>query len=79
MVGTSGRLCERWALAGLLHDLDYAETAEDFDRHGIVTVEELSGLIDDEMAHAILAILLASATAATFVDRRANNAVSHGR
>jgi hypothetical protein len=31
------------------------------------------------MAHAILAILLASATAATFVDRRANNAVSQGR
>src|SRR6476660_1346417 len=31
------------------------------------------------MAQAILAILLASATAATFVGRRANNAVSHGR
>ena len=31
------------------------------------------------MAHAILAILLASATAATFVGRRANNLVSQGR
>jgi hypothetical protein len=31
------------------------------------------------MAHAILAILLASATAATFVGRRANNVVSQGR
>jgi hypothetical protein len=31
------------------------------------------------MAHAILAILLASAIAATFVGRRASNAVSHGR
>src|SRR5512132_3569320 len=31
------------------------------------------------MAQAILAILLASATAATFVGRRANNAVSQGR
>jgi hypothetical protein len=31
------------------------------------------------MAHAILAILLASAIAATFVGRRANNAVSQGR
>jgi len=31
------------------------------------------------MAHAILAILLASAMAATLVGRRANNAVSHGR
>ena len=31
------------------------------------------------MAHAILAILLASAIAATFVGRRANNALSQGR
>src|SRR5262245_49423999 len=31
------------------------------------------------MAHAILAILLASAIAATFVGRLANNAVSQGR
>ena len=31
------------------------------------------------MAHAIRAILLASATAAIFVGRRASNAVSHGR
>lgn len=46
---------ERWALAGLLHDLDYAETADDPDRHGLVSAEELTGLIDDEMVHAILA------------------------
>lgn len=46
---------ERWGLAGLLHDLDYAETAEDFERHGHVTVEALAGRIDDEMLHAILA------------------------
>jgi len=46
---------ERWALAGLLHDLDYAETAEDFERHGIVTAELLGDRIDDEMLHAILA------------------------
>src|SRR5436190_11830583 len=31
------------------------------------------------MAHAIRAILLASAMAATFVGRRTSNAVSHGR
>ena len=53
--GLSGADVERWALAGLLHDLDYAETAEDFERHGIVTAEELAGLVDDEMVHAILA------------------------
>lgn len=45
----------RWGLAGLLHDLDYAETAEDFDRHGIVSAEELDGVVDDEIVHAILA------------------------
>jgi len=46
---------EAWELAGLLHDLDYAETADDFDRHGLVTVAELEGVIDPRMAHAILA------------------------
>ncbi len=46
---------ERWALAGLLHDLDYAETGEDFERHGIVTAELLADELDDEQLHAILA------------------------
>ena len=46
---------ERWALAGLLHDVDYAETADDPARHGIVSAELLASLIDDEMLHAILA------------------------
>lgn len=45
----------RWALAGLLHDLDYAETAEDPARHGLVTAEALAGRVDDEVLHAILA------------------------
>lgn len=45
----------RWELAGLLHDLDYAQTAERCEEHGLVTVELLAGMIDDEMAHAILA------------------------
>ena len=46
---------ERWGLAGLLHDLDYAETADDPARHGLITAEQLQGVIDDEMLHAILA------------------------
>lgn len=33
---------EVWGLAGLLHDLDYAETVDDFPRHGFRTVELLS-------------------------------------
>jgi putative nucleotidyltransferase with HDIG domain len=45
----------RWGLAGLLHDLDYAETAEDHARHGLVTAAELEGRVDEEIAHAILA------------------------
>jgi len=45
---------ERWALTGLLHDLDYAETGEDPGRHGLVTAELLAGEIDAEMLHAIL-------------------------
>lgn len=46
---------QRWGLAGLLHDLDYAETAEDFERHGVVTAELLAGELDEEQLHAILA------------------------
>lgn len=45
----------RWGLAGLLHDLDYAQTADDFDRHGVETARELEGVVDDEIIHAILA------------------------
>ena len=40
---------ERWALAGLLHDLDYAETGEAFERHGVVTAEPPSGEPDEEL------------------------------
>jgi uncharacterized protein len=54
-LGESADDVERWALAGLLHDLDYAETADDPARHGLLTAEELAGLVDGEMLHAILA------------------------
>ena len=46
---------ERWALAGLLHDLDYVETANYPPHHGIVTADALAGQVDDEIIHAILA------------------------
>jgi putative nucleotidyltransferase with HDIG domain len=45
----------RWELAGLLHDLDYADTAEDFERHGRVTADMLEGRVDAEIIHAVLA------------------------
>lgn len=45
---------EGWTLAGLLHDLDYAETGEDPARHGLVTAELLAGEVDERIIHAIL-------------------------
>ncbi|MHB8761321.1 MAG: HD domain-containing protein [Coriobacteriia bacterium] len=53
--GMAGDGVERWALAGLVHDLDYAQTADDFERHGVVTSDLLTGRVDDEILHAILA------------------------
>jgi len=35
---------DEWALAGLLHDLDYDRTVDDFPKHGFVTEEMLGGL-----------------------------------
>lgn len=32
---------DEWGIAGLLHDLDYEETEEDPDRHGLLTVKRL--------------------------------------
>ena len=32
---------EMWAMAGLLHDLDYDQTADDFENHGKITAEIL--------------------------------------
>jgi putative nucleotidyltransferase with HDIG domain len=54
-LGVSDADASRWGLAGLLHDLDYAQTADDPSRHGLITAEELAGQIDGEMLHAILA------------------------
>ncbi len=47
---------DRWALAGLLHDLDYDKTKDDFPRHGTVTGDILRslGFADEEILHAIL-------------------------
>lgn len=54
-LGLDDEVVARWALAGLLHDLDYAETADDPANHGLITAREVEGLVDDEMIHAILA------------------------
>lgn len=48
---------ERWALAGLLHDLDVVETADTMEVHGTQTVAWLreQGMEDEEVLDAILA------------------------
>ncbi|MFA5844939.1 MAG: HD domain-containing protein [Coriobacteriia bacterium] len=54
-LGQDSADADRWEVAGLLHDLDYATTADDPARHGLVTAELLDGRVDDESVHAILA------------------------
>jgi putative nucleotidyltransferase with HDIG domain len=48
---------DRWGYSGLFHDLDYDQTAEDFDRHTQLTVEWLKneGFDDERVLNAILA------------------------
>jgi uncharacterized protein len=49
---------EQWAIAGLLHDLDWEQTSSDFTQHGVRTLEILKEEgyeIDEDMAHAISA------------------------
>ncbi len=46
---------ELWGLTGLLHDLDYEETKDDFSRHGLRSAEMLEGKLPEEGLHAIRA------------------------
>ncbi len=47
---------ERWALAGLLHDIDYDQTADDPSLHSIKGAEMLEGAgFDDELVEAVRA------------------------
>jgi len=47
---------EVWAMAGLLHDLDYEFTKDNFEEHGKKTVEMLEGKdLSDDIKDAILA------------------------
>jgi len=46
---------DKWALAGLLHDLDYDSTKDDFPRHGFESVEMLEGKeLPEDILHSIL-------------------------
>lgn len=47
---------ELWGMTGLLHDLDYDLTVDDFPRHGLVTEELLQGVdVPPELIYAIKA------------------------
>lgn len=47
---------EKWALTGLLHDIDYEQTAQTPERHGAAGADMLERLgYDTEITHAILA------------------------
>jgi predicted hydrolase (HD superfamily) len=55
LAGCLGAEADLWGVTGLLHDLDYAETAEDPQRHARLTCQMLAGRLPDEALHAILA------------------------
>ncbi len=45
---------EAWGLAGLLHDLDFAETKDAPERHGLVSAEALAGRLPQASVDAIV-------------------------
>jgi hypothetical protein len=46
---------DMWGLAGLLHDLDYPQTKDQPERHGLVSAELLAGKLPEEALRAITA------------------------
>ncbi|MDP8237963.1 MAG: HDIG domain-containing protein [Candidatus Hatepunaea meridiana] len=51
----AGEDVDLWGITGLLHDLDYDETVNDFPRHGYRTAEILESQLPPEALHAIRA------------------------
>jgi len=47
---------ERWGITGLLHDLDYDQTAQEFSKHGFVSADILKNKgVDERIIYAIKA------------------------
>lgn len=42
-----------WALTGLLHDIDYEKTADNFEKHGVLAKKILEGKVPEEVVRAI--------------------------
>jgi putative nucleotidyltransferase with HDIG domain len=56
LAGRFGEDADAWGLAGLAHDLDSEETANDFTRHGAEAAAVLEGLgAEPEVVHAVAA------------------------
>lgn len=54
--GISENDVEKWAAAGLMHDIDYGRTAGDPEKHGLLGAQMLKDLgLDDEIIHAVKA------------------------
>jgi putative nucleotidyltransferase with HDIG domain len=54
LAGHFGEDEDLWGLAGLIHDLDYDRTANDFPRHGLITEKMLEGKgVPDEVVYAV--------------------------
>lgn len=46
---------ELWEVVGMLHDIDYEEIGEDWDRHGLVSAEMVKDVLPEEGLQAIRA------------------------
>jgi putative nucleotidyltransferase with HDIG domain len=58
MHGLAERLGEDpdlWTAVGMLHDIDYEEVGDDWDRHGLVSADMVADALPDEGLHAIKA------------------------
>ncbi len=50
-----GENSKKWEIVGILHDIDYEETKDDFSKHGILAGQILREYLDEEGLHAIKA------------------------
>lgn len=58
MRGLAERLGEDpdlWTAVGMLHDIDYEEVGDDWDRHGLVSADMVADALPDDGLHAIKA------------------------
>ncbi|WP_018125328.1 HDIG domain-containing metalloprotein [Desulfovibrio oxyclinae] len=53
LAGKLGKDEDLWGVTGLLHDLDYAGTKENGERHGLDTVDMLDGALPEDAINAI--------------------------